>query len=60
MPSERRWLSAREVAEYFGIPVKSILRYAATRRFPEGSVLRIGKHVRLDIQAIEAAGGTKR
>jgi predicted DNA-binding transcriptional regulator AlpA len=51
--NNRRWFSAKETSEYFSIPQKSILRYAATGRFPRGSVIRIGKHVRFDIREIE-------
>jgi|GEM_PF-2311965 len=57
---DRKWYSAREASQYFGIPAKSILRYAATGRFPKEAILRIGRHVRLDLAAIEAARGTER
>ena len=51
--SNRRWFSAKELSEYFSMPRKSILRYAATGRFPSGSVIRIGKHWRFDVRGIE-------
>ena len=53
--TERRWFSAREAGEYFGIPRKSILKYAALGRFPKGSILRLGKHWRFNLQGIEEA-----
>ncbi len=51
----RRWYSIPVAAEYFGMKSpKTLYSLAARGRLPEGSVLKIGRQIRLNIAAIEA------
>jgi excisionase family DNA binding protein len=51
----RRWSTITEAAEYFGISRKTLYSLAARHRLPSGSVLRIGRQIRIDVQKIEQA-----
>jgi len=53
----RRWFSIAETAAYFGLKSpKTLYSLGARGRLPEGSVLRLGRQVRLNIALIEAQG----
>lgn len=54
---KKKWFSIAETAEYFGVRPKTIYSLCARGRLPEDSVLRLGRQLRLDIAAIEAAAG---
>jgi excisionase family DNA binding protein len=60
MPIERRWLSVHEAGLYFGLNAKTIYSLAARKRLPAGSVLRLGRQLRIDVSAIEAGAELKR
>ena len=47
-----RWLSVGEIAEYLGVPVKTIYEWRQTGRGPVG--LRIGRHVKFRISDVQA------
>jgi len=51
---ERRWLSVPEAAAYFSMKSKTLYSLAARGRLPEGSVLRLGRTIRIDVKKIEA------
>jgi len=53
MSPERRWFTIREAAEYFSLPKKTLYSLAARDRLPEGSVLRLGRQLRFDVEKIE-------
>jgi hypothetical protein len=50
----RRWLSIRQAAEYFQLAPKTMYSLCGRNRLPEGSILRIGRQLRLDVSKIEA------
>jgi len=52
--TECRWLTIREAAVYFSISAKTLYSLAARGRLPEGSVLRLGRQIRFDVERIEA------
>ena len=47
----RRWLTVKQAAEYLGLSVKGVYDMAAAGKLP---VARIGRVVRIDLQALEA------
>jgi excisionase family DNA binding protein len=49
--SGRRWITVRETAEYFQIPVKSVYDLTASGKLP---VARVGRLVRIDLRTLEA------
>jgi len=51
--SQRRWFTAAETADYFGLSAKTLYSLVARGRLPEGAVLRLGRQLRFDITAIE-------
>jgi len=54
--SEHRWLTIPEAAEYFGLKsAKTLYSLAARGRLPAGSVLRLGRQIRIDVKSIEDA-----
>lgn len=55
--SGRRWYSIPEAASYFDMKVKTLYSLAARGRLPKGSVLRLGRAIRIDVTAIESAAG---
>ena len=56
----RRWLSIKEVAQYFGLKSpKTLYMLVGKGKLPTGSVLRIGRQIRVDIAAIEAGAAIK-
>ncbi|MBA7614661.1 hypothetical protein ES703_21930 [subsurface metagenome] len=59
--SKRKWLTIREAALYFNLKSpKTLYSLAARDRLPRGSVLRIGRQIRINIEVMEAeAGGQK-
>jgi hypothetical protein len=57
----RRWCSVRDASLYFDLKSpKTLYSLAARNRLPAGSVLRIGRQIRLDVAAIEASAELKR
>jgi excisionase family DNA binding protein len=57
----KRWYSIAEAAAYFSIKKQTLYALAARGRLPKGSVLRLGRQIRIDVSAVEnAAGETKR
>lgn len=57
-PSNCRWLTIREAAEYFNFKsTKTLYSLAARGRLPQGSVLRLGRQIRINVAAIEAEAG---
>lgn len=55
MTEQKRWLRIGEAAKYFDINPKTLYSLIARHRLPPGSVIRLGKAIRIDIAAIEAA-----
>jgi len=51
----RRWLSIRQAAEYFQLAPKTMYSLCGRGRLPEGSFLKIGRQLRIDVSKIEAA-----
>ena len=49
----RRWFSIPEAASYFDMKVKTLYSLAARDRLPKGSVLRLGRQIRIDVKAVE-------
>ena len=56
----KRWCSIREAAAYFSIPAGTLYSLNGRGRLPKGSVLRLGRALRFDIQAIENGAAIKR
>jgi hypothetical protein len=56
---ERKWVSCREAGEFFGIPAKTFYSLVARGRLPAGSVLKIGRAIRINISVIEQAAPAK-
>ena len=53
--TERPWLSVSEASKYFGLKSpKTLYSLAARDRLPRGSVLRIGRQIRINVEIIEA------
>lgn len=50
------WRSIPSAAEYFRTKPKTLYSLAARGRLPEGSVLRLGRAIRLNIEIIEKEG----
>jgi len=46
----RDWMSPQDLADWLGVPVKSIYVWRQTGRGPRGT--RVGKHIRFSRQAI--------
>jgi excisionase family DNA binding protein len=57
---QRTWLTVAEAAEYFQISPKTLYSLAARDRLPEGAVLKLGRQLRLNVEAIEHEAGGKR
>ena len=51
----RRWFTIVETADHFKLSPKTIYSLIGRKRLPPGSVLRIGRQIRLDIKIIEDA-----
>jgi len=49
----RRWLTVKEAADYFALSPKTLYSLAARDRLPKGSVLRIGRQIRVNAKVIE-------
>lgn len=51
----RRWLSVLEASEYFGIPQKTLYSLIGRDLLPggKGAVLRFGRAIRIDVNAVE-------
>ncbi len=46
-----------EAADHFSIRKKTLYSLAARGRLPKGAVLRLGRQIRINIEAIEAEAG---
>jgi len=55
MDKRRRWFTIAEAADYFKVGRKTFYSLAARGRLPKGSVLRLGRQLRIDVQAVENA-----
>ena len=54
----RSWRSISDAARYFGLKSpKTLYSLVARGRLPENAVLRIGRQIRISVEAIEAAQG---
>ena len=51
----RRWSTITEAAEYFTISKKTLYSLIGRNRLPSGSVLRIGRQIRIDVSKVEQA-----
>jgi len=49
----RRWVSVSEAGEYFGIKPKTLYSLVGRGLLPKGAVLRLGRAVRIDVNAVE-------
>lgn len=54
MGSQKKWLTVSEAADYFSLSRKTLYALAARGRLPEGSVLRLGRQIRINVKVIEA------
>jgi len=54
--SDSPWRSIPSAAEYFRTKPKTLYSLAARGLLPEGSVLRLGRSIRLNIEVIEREG----
>jgi len=52
---QKRWFSVSEAAEYFAFSTKTLYSLIGRGRLPRGSVLRIGRAIRIDVHKIEEA-----
>jgi len=50
---KRKWFTVAEAGDYFKLNAKTIYSLIGRNRFPRGSVLRIGRQIRLDVRKIE-------
>lgn len=52
----RHWVSVSEAADYFRIPIKTMYSLIARDKLPggKGAVLRFGRAIRIDVNAVEA------
>lgn len=56
--AECRWLTVSAASKYFGLKSpKTLYSLAARDRLPRGSVLRIGRQIRINVEIIEAEAG---
>ncbi len=53
--SGRKWLTIAEASKYFALKSpKTLYSLAARDRLPKGSILRLGRQIRIDVAAVEA------
>jgi excisionase family DNA binding protein len=52
----KKWLTVREAAAYFGLKTQTLYSLAARGRLPAKSVLRLGRQLRINVQRIEENG----
>lgn len=52
LTAPRDWMSPQELADWLGVPVKTVYVWNSTRTGPQGT--RLGKHVRYSRQNIAA------
>ena len=50
----KRLLTVAEMSHYAGLPKATIYTWLCLKRFPPGSVVRLGRAVRFDREAIDA------
>jgi len=50
------WLSIPEFAQYFHLKIKTSYSLAARGKLPEGSILRFGRQIRINVDVIEGSG----
>ncbi|MCX6575324.1 MAG: helix-turn-helix domain-containing protein [Candidatus Aminicenantes bacterium] len=48
-----RWLTPAQAADFFQISQKTLYSLASRKRLPEGSVLRLGRALRFNLERIE-------
>jgi excisionase family DNA binding protein len=49
----RKWLTIGEAADHFKISAKTLYSLVGRGRLPKGSVLRLGRQIRIDVAAVE-------
>jgi excisionase family DNA binding protein len=62
MTDARKWLTVKQAAEYFGLPRGTVYSLIGRGLLPQGSILRLGRQLRINVGAIEkgaAEGRTK-
>jgi len=57
---QKHWFTIPEAAAYFSLKPKTLFSLAARGLLPEGSVLRLGRAVRVNIKKIEAEAEGKK
>lgn len=57
---QKVWFSIAEAAEHFSLSRKTLYSLVARNRLPSKAVLRLGRQIRINVEAVEAeAGGQK-
>jgi len=56
----KNWLTVPEAAKYFDMKAKTLYSLIARGRLPEGSVLRLGRLIRIRPATIEAQAEEKK
>jgi len=51
----RRWISVREAAAHFSLPVPTLYSLIGRQLIPSDAILRLGRQIRVDVEAIERA-----
>jgi len=54
----RRWVSVKDASEYLSLNPKTLYSLAARGLLPPGAVLKLGRSIRINLSAIEEAGGS--
>jgi hypothetical protein len=54
---QKKWYSAEETSQYFGLNSrKTLYSLAARKLLPEGSVIKLGRQLRFSIEKIQSEG----
>jgi excisionase family DNA binding protein len=59
MAEMKRWLTIREAAAFFSIPPRTLYSLIGRGLLPAGGVLRLGRQIRINVEAIEASAALK-
>ena len=59
MAEARRWVGIKQAAEYFGLPTGTLYSLIGRGRLPQGSVLRLGRQLKIDVEAVEQGAAVK-
>jgi len=52
---EKRWFKISEAADHFAISRKTLYSLIARDRLPDGTILRIGRQIRINVEVMENA-----